>query len=76
MTNTRLLEQKIKDSGLKLTYIADRLGVVWITLRRKLDGENEFKQSEIVVLKELLQLTDEDTKAIFLAPEVEKLFTK
>ena len=41
MTNTRLLEQKIKDSGLKLTYIADRLGVVWITLRRKLDGENE-----------------------------------
>ena len=76
MTNTRLLEQKIKDSGLKLTYIADRLGVVWITLRRKLDGENEFKQSEIVVLKELLQLTDEDTKAIFLAPEVEKLSTK
>lgn len=76
MTNTRLLEQKIKDSGLKLTYIADRLGVVWITLRRKLDGENEFKQSEIVVLKDLLQLTDEDTKAIFLAPEVEKLSTK
>ena len=76
MTNTRLLEQKIKDSGLKLTYIADRLGVVWITLRRKLDGESEFKQSEIVVLKDLLQLTDEDTKAIFLAPEVEKLSTK
>lgn len=67
MTNTRLLEQKIKDSGLKLTYIADRLGVVWITLRRKLDGENEFKQSEIVVLKDLLHLTDEEVNSIFLS---------
>lgn len=75
MTNTRLLEQKIKDSGLKLTYIADRLGVVWITLRRKLDGESEFKQSEIVVLKDLLQLTDEEVKAIFFISKVEKLST-
>ncbi|MBR3238809.1 MAG: toxin-antitoxin system, antitoxin component, Xre family protein [Oscillospiraceae bacterium] len=76
MTNTRLLEQKIKDSGLKLTYIADRLGVVWITLRRKLDGESEFKQSEIVVLKDLLHLTDEDVNAIFFISKVEKLSTK
>ena len=75
MTNTRLLEQKIKDSGLKLTYIADRLGVVWITLRRKLDGESEFKQSEIVVLKDLLHLTDEEIKAIFFISKVEKLST-
>ena len=75
MTNTRLLEQKIKDSGLKLTYIADRLGVVWITLRRKLDGESEFKQSEIVVLKDLLHLTDEEVKTIFFINKVEKLST-
>ena len=75
MTNTRLLEQKIKDSGLKLTYIADRLGVVWITLRRKLDGESEFKQSEIVVLKDLLHLTDEEIKAIFFISKVEELST-
>lgn len=76
MTDSKLLEQKIKDSGLKLLYIADKLGIVWITLRRKLDGESEFKQSEIAILQDLLQLTDEDTKAIFLAPEVENLSTK
>ena len=76
MTNTKLLEQRIKDSGLKLTYIADKLGIVWITLRRKLDGEYEFKQSEIVIMQGLLHLTDEETRAIFLAPEVEKISTK
>lgn len=65
MTNTALLNEKIRDSGLKLNFIADKLGIVWMTLRRKIDGENDFKQSEIAQLQDLLRLSDEDVGMIF-----------
>lgn len=69
MTNTVLLNEKIRDSGLKLNFIADKLGIVWMTLRRKIDGENDFKQSEIAQLQDLLRLSDEDVRMIFFAQE-------
>ena len=69
MTNTALLNEKIRDSGLKLNFIADKLGIVWMTLRRKIDGENDFKQSEIAQLQDLLRLSDEEVGIIFFAKE-------
>ena len=64
--NTELLQKKIKDSGLKMGFIAEKLGRSRQALRGKIKGETEFLPSEVRVLCELLRLTDEERRLIFL----------
>lgn len=65
MPDYELLNQKIKDKGIKLSFIGSVLGVAPNTLHRKLNGINEFKVSEINVLKDVLSLTPEEVNTIF-----------
>lgn len=67
MTNTDMLKEKIRSSGLRLGYIIDKLGIAYPTFKRKLNNESEFTASEIVILSQLLSLSDNETKLIFLA---------
>ena len=71
MTNTALLAEKIRMSGYKLQFIAERCGGTYQGLLPKLKGEREFRQTEIVALRELLKLTDAECNAIFFAEEVD-----
>ena len=71
MTNTELLKEKIKESGLKVTAIAEKTGINRVTLYNKISGKNEFTASEIVALSNLLGLTTEEREAIFFAAKVE-----
>ena len=64
--NTKLLQQKIKDSGLKMGFIAEKLGRSRQALSDKIQGKTEFLPSEIRILCELLHLSDEDRRLIFL----------
>lgn len=66
MTNTEKLRIAIKCAGLKLGYIADNLGITRESLNMKMRNETEFKASEIVTLKRILNLTDEERNDIFL----------
>lgn len=72
MTNTNLLERKIRDSGLRIMYICERLGISYPGFQKKLrnTGGSEFKPSEITVLVELLHLTPEEVNQIFFSSEV------
>ncbi len=65
MTNTNLLRKKIDDSGYKLRYVAKRLGITYQGFLKKINNETEFKASEIVILKDLLNLTDDELQQIF-----------
>lgn len=65
MTNTEVLREKIQESGLKLIYIADKLGIDPRTLALKMNGKYEFKQSEIAVMTDLIRLTAEERDRIF-----------
>ena len=56
MTNTNLLRQKIEESGLKLQFIADKLGISRATLTAKINGTSEFNQTEIQTLCDLLNI--------------------
>ncbi len=67
MTNTELLIQAITRSGMKREYIANRIGLSRAGLKLKIDGKNEFTQSEISALTALLQLTKAEREAIFFA---------
>lgn len=64
--NTPLLQQKIKDSGLKVGFIAEKLERSRQALNDKIQGKTEFLPSEIRIICELLQLTDEERRLIFL----------
>lgn len=54
MTNTALLEERIKDSGYQKKYIAKVLGLSPYGLALKINNKNEFKASEIETLSALL----------------------
>lgn len=75
MTNTTLLRQKIDESGYKLQFLAEKCGLTYYGLMKKVNNETEFKASEIKVLKELLKLTNEEANKIFFAQKVDKLST-
>lgn len=64
--DTELLQKKIEDSGLRKGFIAEKLGRSRQALRDKIEGRTEFLPSEIRVLCELLRLTDEERRLIFL----------
>ena len=68
MTNTEKLEIRIQQSGLKKSYIAKVLGIDQKTLKNKITGRTEFKESEMDAMWKLLGITDPAEKiAIFFA---------
>lgn len=69
MTNKKLLDQAIQDSGLKKSHIAEHLGVSRAGLSNLLRGRSEFKASQMQKISQLLNLSDEQRTAIFFAPD-------
>lgn len=68
MTNTELLMDFIKKSGLKLGFIADQMDLSRFGLSKKINNDSEFKASEIEKLCNLLDITSlEDRERIFFA---------
>lgn len=72
MTDTKRLETAIQESGYKLTYIAERMGLSLYGLSKKIKNETEFKASEIDQLCSILQIkTLTEKERIFFANKVE-----
>ncbi len=67
MPNLVLLRRKIDDSGLTVTAIAQKSGLKRETLYNKLQGESEFKASEISALTFVLQMSKEERDEFFFA---------
>jgi ribosome-binding protein aMBF1 (putative translation factor) len=51
------IEKAIQRSGLKRSFIAEKLDIKYDTFRRKLNGETEFKISELLQLAKLLNIS-------------------
>lgn len=64
--DAQLLEEKIAGSGLRIKYIAQRLGISQQALHKKRRGIVPFRKLEILELQKMLNLTDEETNKIFL----------
>ena len=67
LINSEILCQKISDSGMTITYIANKIGISREGLYNKLNNETEFKASEIAALKKLLRLSVKERDTIFFA---------
>lgn len=77
MTNSELLKQKIKESGLKLGFIVEKLNTSYAWFNKKLENKKDFNAAEIQMLCEILNITNLAEKdRIFFAKNVEKSSTK
>ena len=72
MTDTKVLCERIKDSGLKQSYIAKKLHLSSYGFARKRDNLSQFNAAEIDALCNILGIdTLEERFAIFFAKEVD-----
>lgn len=72
LTDTKALQKRINESGLKQEFIANKLGLSSYGFAKKKNNETEFKPSEIDVLCKILHIdTLEERFAIFFSSEVE-----
>jgi hypothetical protein len=68
MTNTTLLQDKIKRSGLKIGFLAKTVGLSRQQFSKKVNNMAPFNQLEIDALCNVLHITSlRDKEAIFFA---------
>lgn len=71
MVDSKLLNQKIEDSGLKKSYIATQIGVTRAGFYNKLNNRSEFTTGEVSTLCKLLSITKlSEKESIFFVTEV------
>ncbi len=63
--NLKKLSNKIAQKGVKLTVVAESLGITTQALHNKLSGKSEFRHSETVLLCELLNIDSAERDDIF-----------
>ena len=68
MNNTELLEIKIKESGKKKNYLAEKCGLSYAGFRNCVTNKAEFKATQINVLCDELNITSlKEKEDIFFA---------
>ena len=71
--NHELLKDTIQDRGVKVSVLADKIGISRQSLYLKLSGERTFDQGEIMSIKTTLRLSDEEFMKIFFNDSVDRL---
>lgn len=69
--NLKELNFLIEDSGMTYTSIAGKMGITRYTLSKKLNGETEFKLSEMNRLSDILNMSPGEKIDIFFPKECE-----
>ena len=67
MTDSNRLKDVVEKSGLKKTFIAEKLGLSYQGYLKKENGKSEFMAKEISVMKDLLRLSNKEVSEIFLS---------
>ena len=68
MNNTKLLERKIKESGKKNKFLAEKCGLSYAGFRNCVINKSEFKARQIDILCEELNITSlKEKENIFFA---------
>jgi len=76
MTDTNKLEDLIRDSGYKRSFLCEQMGISGRSLSNKVNNKTEFTASEIFKLSELLRINCTQQQTIFFSSEVDELPTK
>lgn len=70
MVDIERLKTEMTDSGMTMTAIASKSGILKATLYNRLKGVGDFTADEIVSLSETLHFTPEKMTEIFLTKSV------
>mgnify|MGYP005784646711 FL=1 len=70
MVDINALKEKIKDSGMTITAISKKSGILRETLYNRINGIGEFTASEIVGLTQALHLSKSERDQIFLGKKL------
>lgn len=65
MIDTELLQEKLNNSGYKMTFMAHELGITYQAFLDKANNKREFTAGEIKTLGILLHLTGAEVDRIF-----------
>jgi len=66
MVDTELLDEKIKKSGVKISFLIDKLGLSSQGFyKKKKNPKAKWRGSEIYVIQDILRLSDAETNKIF-----------
>ena len=65
-TNSEMLRYCTARAGINSTELARRIGITYPALKKKTQGDSEFKAGEIIAIKEVLGLSSEEVSNIFL----------
>lgn len=69
--DTDLLNSYIEKSGLKISFIVDKLGISRTAFDKKRSGITPFKGAEIYVLQDLCKITSDDSMKIFYSEGIQ-----
>lgn len=67
MINSNALKSVLVKSGRNIEWLADQLGYTPANMYKKLSGETRITLNEVVQIRDILNLSDEQTKEIFFA---------
>lgn len=66
MTDTKELEKIMERSDISISFISENIGIENESFSRKMNNICEFSASEIVCMKQVLNLSNEERDKIFL----------
>lgn len=75
MVDRGKLAKAIRDSGLKKSYISEKMGLSVETLKNKMTGRSKWYIDECIAIKSLLGISDAEAIAIFFADDVAEMAT-
>lgn len=70
VTDVGRLKEAISNSGMSIVAISNKMGITREGFYKKMNGETEFKASEIISLSRILRLPKLDRDKIFLPNQV------
>lgn len=70
MTDLKMLEDVIRESGMTMVALSKKSGIKRETLYNRLKGVGEFKVSEMTGISRALNISDEQRDKIFFANAV------
>lgn len=67
MADTVKLQEIVKNSGVKKSFLAEKMGISYQGYIKKESGKSEFLAKEIAVMKDVLRLSNKEVADIFLS---------
>ena len=71
MLDSKLLKNKINDSGLKSSFIAEKLNMSRQSVNKKINGISPFTTNEAQILTDILHLSIKEREEIFFTKKVD-----